>query len=71
MPSSKLSGPAFDKQFVKDQVKDRQRDVDAFQQEAQYGSDAGLKQLANMILPELQQNLDWAKNLRKEVEGRD
>jgi putative membrane protein len=68
---SKLSGPAFDKQFVKDQIKDRQRDVESFQQEAQYGNDAALKQFANKILPELQQNLDSAKNLKKEVEGRD
>ncbi len=48
---SKLSGPNFDKAFLKDQVKDHEKDVSEFQSEAQAGSDPNVKQFASKTLP--------------------
>jgi len=68
---SKLSGAAFDKEFVKNELKDRQRDVDAFRDEAQYGTDPRLKDFAEHALPQLKQSLETARNLKKETDARD
>ncbi|HEY7304332.1 MAG TPA: DUF4142 domain-containing protein [Bryobacteraceae bacterium] len=62
---SKLSGPAFDKAYMKDAVKDHEKDVDEFKDEAQYGSDPNIKQFATNTLPTLQQHLAAAKDLNK------
>ena len=62
---SKLSGPAFDKAYVKDAVKDHEKDVREFKNEAQNGSDPNIKQFASSTLPTLEQHLDMAKTLRK------
>jgi len=62
---SKLSGPAFDKAYIKDAVKDHEKDVNEFKDEAQYGSDPNVKQFAAATLPVLQQHLAAAKDLNK------
>lgn len=62
---SKLSGPAFDKAYIKDAVKDHEKDVNEFKDEAQYGSDPNVKQFAANTLPTLQQHLAAAKDLNK------
>lgn len=62
---SKLSGPAFDKAYIKDAVKDHEKDVSEFKDEAQYGSDPNVKQFAAATLPVLQQHLAAAKDLNK------
>jgi putative membrane protein len=62
---SKLSGPSFDKAYIKDQVKDHEKDVKEFQSEAQGGSDPNVKQFASKTLPVLQQHLSMAKDLSK------
>jgi len=62
---SKLSGPAFDKAYAKDQVKDHEQDVNDFQSEAKNGSDPNTQQFAANILPTLQEHLQLAKNLNK------
>lgn len=64
---AKLSGPAFDKAYVKDQLKDHERDVDDFKSEAQSGSDANVKQFAMETLPTLQEHLSAVKDLKKTV----
>jgi putative membrane protein len=63
---SKLDGPAFDKAYIKDQLKDHEQDVSAFQSEAQNGQDANVKQFAAATLPTLQEHLSMAKDLKKE-----
>jgi putative membrane protein len=63
---AKLSGPEFDRAFVKDQMKDHQKDVDQFQAEAQYGTDPNVKMVAAKELPTLQQHLAEAKDLNKQ-----
>jgi putative membrane protein len=62
---SKLSGPQFDKAYMKDQVKDHEKDVREFQEEAQNGTNPDIKQFASQTLPILQQHLDQAKSINK------
>ncbi len=62
---AKLSGPEFDKAYLKDQVKDHEHDVDKFKDEAQYGSDPNVKQFAMATLPTLQEHLSAVKDLKK------
>ena len=62
---SKLSGPEFDKAFVKDAVKDHEHDISEFKSEAQNGSDPNVKQFASNTLPALEDHLSMAKNLSK------
>jgi putative membrane protein len=64
---AKLTGPAFDKAYVKDQLKDHERDVDDFKSEAQNGSDPNVKQFAMQTLPTLQEHLNAVKDLKKTV----
>jgi putative membrane protein len=62
---AKLSGPEFDKAYLKDQVKDHEHDVGKFKDEAQYGSDPNVKQFAMATLPTLQEHLSAVKDLKK------
>jgi putative membrane protein len=62
---SKLSGAAFDNAYTKAQVKDHEEDVRAFQDEAQNGNNAAVKDFANKTLPTLQEHLTMAKDLSK------
>jgi putative membrane protein len=62
---SKLSGPEFDKAYIKDQVKDHKQDVSEFKSEANNGSDPNIKQFASDTLPILEQHLTMAKDLNK------
>jgi putative membrane protein len=62
---AKLSGPDFDKAYIKDQLKDHQQDVSAFQSEAQSGTDPNIKQFAAQTLPTLQEHLSMVKDLHK------
>lgn len=62
---SKLSGAAFDKAYIKDQLKDHQTDVKEFSAEAQSGMDPNVKTFASNTLPTLQEHLEMVKNLNK------
>ena len=66
---SKLSGPEFDKAYIKDQIKDHKGDVSKFQSEAQGGDNPAVKEFAAQTLPTLQQHLALAKNLQKSGEA--
>ena len=62
---AKLSGPEFDKAYIKDQVKENESNVRAFQDESQGGTNAVVKAFAADTLPTLQAQLTMAKDLRK------
>jgi len=62
---AKLSGPEFDKAYIKDQVKDHKHDIDDFKSEAQNGSDPNVKQFAMATLPTLEEHLNAIKDLNK------
>src|SRR5207302_2674341 len=62
---SKLSGSAFDRAYIKDQLKDHQQDVKEFQNEASSGSMPAVKDFASKTLPTLQEHLSTVKDLDK------
>jgi putative membrane protein len=62
---SKLSGPEFDKAYIKNMVKDHKKDVSEFQDEASKGTMPGIKEFAQKTLPTLEQHLQMVKDLNK------
>jgi putative membrane protein len=64
---SKLSGTEFDRAVVKELTKEHQHDVREFQSEAQDGADPAVKEFAARALPTLQQRMETAKNLSKDI----
>jgi putative membrane protein len=62
---AKLDGAAFDKAFLKDQVRQHRDDVADYQAEVQGGSDPSVKNFANRILPMVQADAQQAKNLEE------
>src|SRR5262245_30339210 len=64
---SQLSGAEFDRAYMKEMVKDHQKDVAAFEREAQQGKDTELKNWAAQTLPTLKEHLDLAQNTAEKV----
>ncbi|WGV24342.1 DUF4142 domain-containing protein [Halotia branconii] len=60
---SKLSGANFDREYMNEMVQAHQKDVSAFQNEAQQGQDADLKALVTQALPTLQEHLQQARSI--------
>lgn len=61
-----LSGDAFDREYVKDMVKDHEMDVKDFQKEADKGADPQIKNFASQTLPILQQHLSKIKSIQSQ-----
>lgn len=59
---SSLSGSAFDRAYIRDMVRNHEKDVTDFQKEATYGTNADLKHFASTSLSTLQEHLQLAKN---------
>jgi putative membrane protein len=57
-----LNGPAFDRAYMTDMVKDHRQDIAEFKREAASGSDPALKQFASTTLPTLEQHLQLAQS---------
>lgn len=66
---SKLSGPAFDKAYVNDMVKDHEEDVKEFQKESNSGKDPKIKDFASTTLPVLQGHLSKIKGIQGGMSG--
>ena len=64
---SKLSGAEFDKEYVKAMVEDHEKDVKAFQTQAQNGTDAEIKAFAAKTLPTLQEHLQMIQNIKAKM----
>lgn len=60
---SKLSGAAFDKEYVKMMVADHEKDVADFQKQSESGTDAELKSFAAKTLPTLKAHLEMIKGI--------
>jgi putative membrane protein len=58
---SKMSGSEFDRAYMKDMVKDHQKDIAEFQKQADNGSNSDLKNFASSTLPTLQEHLRLAQ----------
>ncbi len=59
-----LSGADFDREYMRDMVKDHQKDVKEFQKEANDGHDPQIKGFASQTLPVLQEHLKMAETTR-------
>ena len=67
---SKLSGAAFDREYVKMMVKDHEKDVAAFKRESQQAKDQDLKAWAGKTLPTLEDHLQMIKQIQSQVAAR-
>jgi putative membrane protein len=61
---SKLSGPAFDKAYVNGMVRDHDKTVALFKQEAESGQDPDLKAFASKTLPTLEDHCSSIKSIK-------
>lgn len=64
---SQLSGAEFDRAYARDMVRGHQSDIAQFQQEANGGQNAAVKNFASQILPTLQEHRKLAKEMQKTV----
>ncbi|MEH2163175.1 MAG: DUF4142 domain-containing protein [Nostoc sp.] len=60
---SQLSGSKFDRQYLNQMLQDHQKDVAAFQKEAEQGQDTDVKAFAAQALPTLQQHLQEVSSI--------
>lgn len=60
---SKLSGPAFDRAYMDEMLKDHRTDVAEFRIQSQTSTDPDVKDFATKILPTLEQHLTTAESL--------
>jgi putative membrane protein len=60
----KMDDATFDKDYMDQMVKDHEKDVKAFEEIAQDGSDADVKAWANKTLPTLKKHLELAKEIQ-------
>lgn len=58
-----MSGTAFDRAYVSDEIKDHKETIALFQKEAKSGQDPKLKQFASQTLPTLQHHLQMAQKI--------
>ena len=67
---SKLSGPEFDKAYMKLMVSDHQKDVAEFNTEYERTSDPDVKDFVGKTLPTLQEHLRMAREDHTKVTGK-
>jgi putative membrane protein len=67
---SKLTGADFDREYMKNMVKDHQKDVKEFQKQASGAKDPDVKSFAAKTLPTLQQHLQMAETANQSVGGK-
>ena len=66
---SKLSGAAFDREYMKHMVSDHKKDISEFKSESKKAKDADLKQFATATLPTLEQHLSLAQSAEKAADN--
>ena len=64
---TKISGAEFDREYVKAMVEDHEKDVKAFQTQAQSGTDAEVKDFAAKTVPKLEMHLAMARELQNKM----
>jgi putative membrane protein len=62
-----LSDAEFDQAYMDEMVKDHEKTVQLFEQQAESGEDGDLRAFAEETLPTLQEHLDHAKELQQQV----
>jgi putative membrane protein len=66
---SRLTGPAFDRAYIRAMVKDHEEDIKEFQREAAKGTTSDIKAFAKATLPTLQEHLEMAKSAERKAAG--
>lgn len=66
---SGFRGPEFDRQYMAEMVRDHERTISQFRDEASAGQDPDVQEFAEKTLPILQQQLDHAKALQRKLGG--
>jgi len=64
---AQLAGPAFDREYMAEMLRDHQQDIADFQREAQSGQDPAIRAWAAKTLPTLQQHLAMAQTTHSQV----
>jgi len=62
-----LSGAGFDREYMRQQLKDHEKAIDLFQKEADKGKDQELKDWANKTLPTLREHQRMAREIASAV----
>jgi len=62
-----LTGPDFDRAYVKEMLSDHKKDVKEFQKQAEKADDAELKSWVSKTLPTLQEHLSIVQGLEQKV----
>ena len=62
-----LSDAEFDRAYMDEMVKDHEKDVQAFEQQAESGQDPDLRAFAEETLPTLREHLEMAKEVHSQV----
>jgi len=68
---SKLSGADFDREYMREMVRDHDADVKEFQREAKNAKDADVKSWAGKTLPTLEEHKQQAHQVYASVGGKD
>jgi putative membrane protein len=64
---ARLSGDAFDRAYAKNMVEDHEKDLQAFQNEADNGKNENIKAFAAQTVPMIQEHLNQAREMLKTV----
>ena len=64
---AKLNGTDFDRAYIKHMVKDHEKDIQEFKDEARDGKDPEIRAWASKTLPTLQEHQTMAKSLNAKV----
>jgi putative membrane protein len=64
-----LSGNEFDRTFLRDTIRDHERDVREMERESKSGTDSQFKEYASTQLPIIQQHLSQARSLYSQARG--
>ncbi len=67
MDMEKQAGANFDRDYMKDMVKDHQKDIAMFEREARDGKDSEVKAWAEKTLPTLREHLQMARDIAGKV----
>jgi putative membrane protein len=66
---ARLSGAAFDREYMKHMLQDHKKDVASFEKEAEKGDDPDVRGFARETLPTLREHLQLAERVASQVNG--
>jgi putative membrane protein len=64
---AKMKGAAFDRAYIKEMVEDHDKDMKAFRQHAQTGTDPDIKAFAQKVLPTIEEHDKLAHDIMKSL----